>query len=101
MFALREKVASVLESIAPARILPLAYFRVPEMDYEVPVYEEDGEIVSPILSGPKLRAPDLAGVRRAVCRYLISAGYAEEPEDVTVHTHKFTHVHLDYDTGIR
>ncbi len=84
VFALREKVASVLESIAPARILPLAYFRVPEMDYEVPVYEEDGEIVSPILSGPKLRAPDLAGVRRAVSRYLISAGYAEEAEDIAV-----------------
>jgi hypothetical protein len=24
-----------------------------------------------------------------------------EPEDVTVHAHKFAHVHLEYDTGIR
>ncbi|TML37002.1 MAG: hypothetical protein E6G29_02935 [Actinobacteria bacterium] len=83
-FALREKVAMLLDSIAPARTLPLAYFRVPEMDYELPVYEEDGEIVSPVLSGPKLKAPDLAGIRRAVCNYLISAGYVEEPEQVTV-----------------
>jgi len=84
VLALREKVAALLDSIAPARTLPLAYFRVPEMDYEVPVYEEDGEIVSPVLSGPNLRAPDLAGIRRAVCRYLISAGYAEDSDDVTV-----------------
>ena len=74
LFALRDKVAALLDSIAPARTLPLAYFRVPAMDYELPVYEDDGEIVSPVLSGPKLKAADLAGIRRAVCRYLTSAG---------------------------
>ena len=84
VFALREKVAALLDSIAPARTLPLAYFRVPAMDYELPVYEDDGEIVSPVLSGPKLKAADLAGIRQAVCRYLTSAGYVDDPEDVTV-----------------
>ncbi|MEA2397299.1 MAG: hypothetical protein QOK25_855 [Thermoleophilaceae bacterium] len=84
VFALRAKVGTVLETIAPARTLPLAYFRVPAMDYELPVYEDDGEIVSPVLSGPKLKAKDLAGIRRAVCRYLISAGYVEDEADVAV-----------------
>ncbi|TMC12484.1 MAG: hypothetical protein E6J29_08630 [Chloroflexi bacterium] len=83
LFALRDKVAALLDSIAPARTLPLAYFRVPAMDYELPVYEDDGEIVSPVLSGPKLKAADLAGIRRAVCRYLTSAGYVEDAEQVT------------------
>jgi len=84
LFALRAKVASALEMIAPARTLPLAYFRVPAMDYSLPVYEDDGEIVSPVLSGPKLKADELAGIREAVCRYLISAGYVEDGSEVVV-----------------
>jgi hypothetical protein len=84
VFALQAKVAALLESIAPARTLPLCYFRVAPMDYELPVYEHDGRITSPILGGPKLRATDLAGIRRHICRYLVSAGYAREPEDVEV-----------------
>ena len=84
LFALREKAGSVLETIAPARALPLAYFRVPAMDYSLPVYEDDGQVVSPVLAGPKLRARDLAGIRRAVCRYLLSAGYVEDESEVAV-----------------
>ncbi|HEX8065191.1 MAG TPA: hypothetical protein VF520_01555 [Thermoleophilaceae bacterium] len=84
LFALREKVGRSLETIAPGRVLPLAYFRVVEMDYELPVYEDDGRIVAPVIAGPRLRAPDLAGIRRDVCRYLTSAGYVEEPDQVSV-----------------
>src|SRR4051794_747979 len=82
--ALREKVARLLDGIAPARVLPLAYFRVPEMDYELPVYEDDGDIVAPVLAGPKLKARDLAGIREHVCRYLTTAGYVASPEQVSV-----------------
>jgi hypothetical protein len=82
VFALRAKVAALLDSIAPARTLPLCYFRVDPMDYELPVYEHEGRISAPIIGGPKLRADDLAGIRRHVCRYLVSAGYAREPDDV-------------------
>jgi hypothetical protein len=84
ILALEAKVAALLESIAPARTLPLCYFRAPAMDYELPVYEHDGRISSPIIGGPKLRATDLAGIRRHICRYLVSAGYAREAEDVEV-----------------
>ena len=84
VFALREKVSRALESIAPARALPLAYFRVPEMDYELPVYEDEGRIVCPIVAGPKLKARDLAGIRRDIGGYLTSAGYVEEPDQVIV-----------------
>jgi hypothetical protein len=84
VYALKEKVAQLLDSLAPARTLPLAYFRVPAMDYSVPVYEDDGKIVSPVIGGPSLKADDLAGIRRMVCRYLMSAGYVTEQEDVTV-----------------
>jgi hypothetical protein len=84
LFALRDRVASVLETIAPARALPLAYFRVPAVDYSLPVYEDDGQIISPVLAGPKLKARDLAGIRQAVCRYLLSAGYVEDESEVTV-----------------
>src|SRR5918999_514012 len=73
LYALQEKVGRLLEAIAPARTLPLCYFRVPAMDYELPVYEQGGELTSPVLGGPKLRARDLAGIRRNVCRYLVSA----------------------------
>src|SRR5439155_11362367 len=74
LYALRAKVAALLESLAPARALPLCFFRAPTMDYEVPVYEEDGEIVSPVIGGPNLKAPDLAGIRQSVCRFLVTAG---------------------------
>jgi hypothetical protein len=84
VYALREKVGVLLDSIAPSRSLPLAYFRAPAMDYVVPVYEEDGHIVSPVLGGPNLKAPDLAGIRSEVCRYLVSTGYVSEPDEVTV-----------------
>ena len=83
-FALREKVARLLESVAPARTLPLCYFRVPAMDYELPVYEDGGQIVSPVIGGPHLKADDLAGIRRTVCQYLRSAGYVSSDEEVEV-----------------
>src|SRR4051794_10809303 len=54
------------------------------MDYSVPVYEDDGRIVSPVIGGPKLKADDLAGIRRNVCRYLMSAGYVTDWDDVEV-----------------
>jgi hypothetical protein len=82
--ALKEKVAQLLDSLAPARTLPLAYFRVPEVDYSVPVYEDDGKIVSPVIGGPKLKADDFAGIRRNVCRYLTSAGYLSDNEHVEI-----------------
>jgi hypothetical protein len=84
VYALKDKVAALLDTIAPARVLPLAYFRVPEMDYELPVYEDDGDIVAPVLAGPKLKARDLAGIRRHVCRYLVSSGYVAAEEQVAV-----------------
>src|SRR5919204_621115 len=33
---------------------------------------------------PNLKAPDLAGIRRVVCRHLVSAGYVRDPEEVKV-----------------
>jgi hypothetical protein len=84
VYALRAKVASLLEAIAPARALPLCYFRVAEVDYEMPVYEDGDHVVSPVIGGPKLKADDLAGMRRNVCRHLISAGYVHDPDEVTV-----------------
>jgi hypothetical protein len=82
--ALRAKVAAALEAIAPARALPLCYFRAPAMDYELPVYEERGELSSPVVGGPKLRAHDLGGIRHSICRHLVAAGYVSEPDEVTV-----------------
>jgi hypothetical protein len=84
VYALREKVAALLDSIAPSRSLPLAYFRAPAMDYVVPVYEDDGQIVSPMIGGPRLKARDLGGIRAEVCRYLIAAGYVNDADEVTV-----------------
>lgn len=84
VYALKAKVARLLDSIAPARTLPLCYFRVPAMDYELPVYEQGGELTSPVLGGPRLRAPDLAGIRIGVCRYLVSAGYVHDMDEVLV-----------------
>ena len=82
--ALRAKVGRALEAIAPARTLPLAYFRVPAMDYEVPVYEDGAEIISPVVGGRDLKGRDLAEIRRNVCRWLVSAGYVADAEEVVV-----------------
>ena len=84
VYSLRTKVARALETIAPARTLPLCYFRAPAMDYELPVYEHGGWLTSPVLGGPRLRAHDLAGIRLQVCRYLESAGYVAGADEVTV-----------------
>ena len=84
VYALKAKVARLLEAIAPARSLPLCYFRAPAMDYELPVFEQSGWLTSPVLGGPRLRARDLAGIRRQVCRYLESAGYVRDAEEVSV-----------------
>lgn len=84
VYALREKVGRLLETIAPARTLPLCYFRVPAMDYALPVYERGDEITGAEVGGPTLKGADLAEIRRAVCRYLINAGYARTPDDVEV-----------------
>lgn len=80
--ALRAKVARLLESLAPARTLPLCEFRVPAMDYALPVYEHGGEFVSPVLGGPRLRGRDLAELRAGVARYLISAGYVHHADEI-------------------
>jgi hypothetical protein len=84
VYALKAKVERALETIAPARALPVCEFRVAEMDYALPVYEDGGMLTSPVLGGPKLKAPDLAGIRRVVCRYLESAGYVRDIEGVAV-----------------
>ena len=84
VYALQEKVARLLDSIAPARALPLCYFRVPAADYEIAAYEDGGAITAPVIGGPKFKARDLAGIRRDVCRYLTSAGYVSDDEEVAV-----------------
>jgi hypothetical protein len=84
VYALKAKVARLLETIAPARALPLCYFRVPAMDYELPVYEQGGWLTSPVIGGPRLRARDLAGIRGQVCRYLEATGYVHDVDEVTV-----------------
>jgi hypothetical protein len=82
--ALRRKVAAMLEGMAPARSLPLAYFRAPAARYELPVYEDDGQIVAHAFGGPRSRARDLAGVHAHVARHLASAGYVASEEDLLV-----------------
>src|SRR5918994_626821 len=87
VYALRDKVERQLEVIAPARSLPLCYFRAPRFDYSLPVYQEGSRLVCPVLTGPKIKAHDLAGVREPVVRWLRSAGYlmpGEEPEILVV-----------------
>jgi hypothetical protein len=95
VYALKAKVERLLETVAPARSLPLCYFRAPAMDYELPVYESAersgavaaerrGWLTTPILGGPRIRARDLAAIRRQVCRYLESAGYVHDADEVTV-----------------
>jgi hypothetical protein len=82
--ALRRKVAAMLEGIAPARSLPLAYFRAPAAGYELPVYDDDDHIVAHAFGGPRSRARDLAGVREHVARHLATAGYVATEDDVEV-----------------
>jgi hypothetical protein len=84
VYALRAKVAALLDSIAPARTLPLCYFRAPTTGFELPVYEDDGRITAPILGGRRLRAADLGSIRGHVCRYFVTAGYASDPAEVEV-----------------
>jgi hypothetical protein len=83
IYALRQKVQRQLEVIAPARSLPLCYFRASRHDYSLPVHEEGSHLVCPVLTGPKLRADSLAELRQPVVRHLRTAGYLaadEEPE---------------------
>jgi hypothetical protein len=83
IYALREKVQRQLEVIAPARSLPLCYFRAPRYDYSLPVHEEGANLVCPVLAGPKIKARSLAELRAPVMRHLLTAGYLmpdEEPD---------------------
>lgn len=84
VYALREKARALLEGIAPAHALPVCWFRSPAMDYELPVYERGGELSCPVIGGPRLRAHDLAEIRLRICRYLVSAGYVSDPDEVEV-----------------
>jgi hypothetical protein len=82
--ALRDKAGRMLETLAPAGSLPLAYFRVPTADYSLPIYEEGGKLVSPMIAGANLKGADLAGIRRNVCRHLVNAGYVSDPSQVEI-----------------
>jgi hypothetical protein len=87
IYALRAKVQRQLEVIAPARSLPLCYFRAPRYDYSLAVYEEGSHLVCPVLAGPRIRAENLAEMREPVVDHLRAAGYlmaAEEPEVVVL-----------------
>jgi hypothetical protein len=81
VFALRSKVQQALEMIAPAHTLPLCYFRAARYDYSLPVYEEGSQLVCPVLTGPKIKGPELASLRAPVARWLQAAGYLMEGED--------------------
>ena len=83
IYALRAKVQRQLDVIAPARSLPLCYFRAPRYDYSLGVYEEGAHLVCPVLAGPRIRAQNLAEMREPVLDHLRAAGYLtadEEPE---------------------
>ena len=82
--ALQRKVAAMLEALAPARVLPVGYFRAPAAAYELPVYEDDGHIVAHAFGGTRSRARDLAGLRAHVARHLVSAGYIAAEDDLQV-----------------
>jgi hypothetical protein len=87
VYALRDKVQGQLDTIAPAHQLPLCYFRAPRFDYSLPVYEEGSHLVCPVLTGPKIKADDLAHLRHPVVRHLHTTGYLaddEEPEVLVV-----------------
>jgi hypothetical protein len=85
IFSLRAKVQRALESIAPARALPLCYFRAARYDYSLPVYEEGSHLVCPVLTGPKIKGDELAELRGPVNRWLHSAGYLVDGEEPEVH----------------
>jgi len=83
IYALRAKVQRQLEVIAPARSLPLCYFRAARYDYSLGVYEEGSRLVCPVLAGPRIRAASLAELREPVVDHLRAAGYLtldEEPD---------------------
>jgi hypothetical protein len=83
VFALRAKVQTALEAIAPAHSLPLGYFRAARFDYSLPVYQEGNHLICPVLTGPSIKGRELADLREPVIRWLRSAGYlgtGEEPE---------------------
>jgi hypothetical protein len=83
IYALRAKVQRQLEVIAPARSLPLCYFRAARYDYSLGTYEEGSHLVCPVLAGPRIRAGSLAELREPVVDHLRAAGYLahdEEPE---------------------
>jgi hypothetical protein len=87
VYALRGKVQRQLEVIAPARSLPLCYFRAPRFDYSLAVYEEGSHLVCPVLAGPKIKADELAEIREPVVRHMRTSGYLdpdEEPEVLVV-----------------
>ncbi len=84
VFSLREKVQRALDAIAPARRLPLCYFRAPRFDYSLPVYEEGAHLVCPVLAGPSLKGDDLSALRDPVTRWLRTAGYLAADEDPEV-----------------
>jgi hypothetical protein len=82
--AVREKVARMLEVLAPGGSLPLAYFRAPASDFSLPIYEDGGKLVCPMIAGASLKGDDLAQIRSSVCRYLVNGGYVAEPSQVEV-----------------
>jgi hypothetical protein len=82
--ALRRKVATMLEGVAPAGTLPLAYFRAPAAGYELPVYMDDDHVVAHAFGGTRSRARDLAAVRAHVSRHLLGAGYLASEDDLEV-----------------
>jgi hypothetical protein len=84
VFSLRAKVQQALEVIAPGRSLPLCYFIAPRFDYSLPIYEEGAHLVCPVLTGPRIKADDLATIKQPVERYLRAGGYLAADEDPAV-----------------
>src|SRR5262249_28015084 len=86
VFALRSTGPPALDQIAPARTLPLCYFIAPRFDYSLPVYEEGRHLTCPVLTGPQIKARDLASIKDPVERYLSTSGYltGDEEPDVEV-----------------
>ena len=86
IYALREKVQRQLDVIAPARSLPLCYFRAPRYDYSLGVHQEGAHLACPVLAGPRIRAANLAEIREPVLDHLRAAGYlvADEAPEVLV-----------------
>jgi hypothetical protein len=82
--AVREKVACMLEVLAPGGSLPLAYFRAPASDFSLPIYEQGGKLVCPMIAGANLKGDDLASIRSSVCRYLVNGGYVADPSQVEI-----------------